>query len=390
MAEQSNPGLKAIMTGVVLSVAAASLGGYTMYSGKVAPVDTGVKSSSETSALTGEAQKVKEMVKRDLSVVDTAPAGASINGQPRLAPLFFAPELWQVTLHDKKEVAVVDIYDPASPSIHGDIPNSWFIANNLADALGRSNGRTLDSDNDGFTNEEEFAAKTCPSAANSYPDLVQVSGGTPKLEVVDIEDARALITTDNMFADVSQKPSAVNIRIYNKRADYTPSHRVTVKPGESFDLSAGGKKSRFTVVRFDVREFPDYGGSMSKENVVVIRDNVTASPDKEFVLRAGKTPDGHKDLGGPAEKGHMITDTTITLRVTAGSAHGKPEGKFDVQMNASFDIPGGRADGSELRATLESRDASGAVNIRLEGAESPVNVPTASGKGASSKKNRKK
>ena len=86
----------------------------------------------------------------------------------------------------------------------------------------------------------------------------------------------------------------------------------------------------------------------------------------------------------------MITDTTITMRVTAGSAHGKPEGKFGVQMNASFAIPGGKADGSELRATLESKDASGAVNIRLDGAESPVNVPKASGKGASSKKNRKK
>jgi hypothetical protein len=390
MAEQSNPGLKAIMTGVVLSVAAASLGGYTMYSGKVEPVDTSIKSSSTDGSLTAEAQKVKDMVKRDLSIVDVAPAGATINGHPRLAPLFFAPELWQVTLHDKKEVTVVDIYDPASPSIHGDIPNSWFIANNLADALGRANGRTADSDNDGFSNEEEYVAKTCPSAANSYPDLVQTSGGTPKLEVLAIDDVRALVTTDNMFADASQKPTSVNIRVYNKRADYTPSHKVTVKPGESFDLSASEKKGRFTVVRFDVREFPDYGGTMTKENVLVIRDNVTASDEKEFVIRAGKTPEGHNDLGKPAEKGRMITDTTVTMRVTAGSSFGKPEGEFSVQMHAPFIIPGGKADGSELRATLETRDASGSVNIRLEGAESPVNVPKASGKGSSSKKNRKK
>lgn len=386
MAEQSNPGLKALVTGAVLGVASAALGGYTMFGSSVIEAETNVHSTKGGQSLTAEAEQVKENIKRDRTVADTAPEGAMVNGAPRLAPLFFSTELWQITLDDQKKNTVVDIYDPAAPSIHGDIPNTWFIANNIADALGRSDGKVLDSDEDGFTNEEEYMAQTCPSAANSYPDLLQASGSTPKLEVVKVDVARAIITTDNMFADASQKPSSVNIRIFDKQTSMTPIHKTTLKPGQSFDLTKEGKSGRFTVVRFDTKEFADFGGNMVKENVVVIRDNVTASENKEFVIRAGKTPAKHKDLDTPNEKGRRISDTTVTLRVTAGSLVGKREGTVDVQLFGSFLVPGGKADGSPLKATVESVDGNGSVNIKLEGAESPVNVPKATGKASSPKK----
>ena len=380
MAEQSNPGLKALITGAVLGVASAALGGYTMFAEKTPEAETSISAGKGDTSLTAQADAVKQSLKRDRTVADVAPEGAVINGQPRLAPLFFSTELWQITLDDQKKNTVVDIYDPAAPGIHGDIPNTWFISNNISAALGRSDGRVLDSDEDGFTNEEEFAAKTCPSAANSYPDLVQASGSSPKLEVVKTSVARAIITTDNMFADASQKPKTVSIRIFEKQADITPVHKVTVKPGESFGLDNNDKSGRFTVVRFDTKEFPDFGGAMVKENVLVVRDNETASDVKEFTIRAGKTPAGHKDLNSANENGRRISDTTVTLRVTAGSAVGKPEGTFRTQLYGTFTIPGGKADGSELRAKLESVDDSGSANILIEGAESPVNVPKASGK----------
>ena len=378
MAEQSNPGGKALAIGAILGLAAAGLAGYS-YMDKVVEPETNISASKSGESLTAEADLVKESLKRDRTVVDVAPEGAKVNGQPRIAPLFFSTELWQITLDSEKKNTVVDIYDPAAPSIHGDIPNTWFIANNIADALGRSDGRVLDSDNDGFTNEEEFNAKTCPSASTSYPDLVQASGATPKLEVVKTNVARATIVVDNMFGMATTTPQSVNIRIFDKHTDMTPVWKGDVKPGGSFDLP-GEKLGRFTVVRFDKAEFPSFSG-MSKENVVIVRDNVTASPNKEFRIRAGsKTAAGSKDYGTPNEKGYRLSDTSVILRVTAGSAVGKPEGEIRTQPYASFVIPGGKADGSELKATLESIDASGSVNIRLDGAESPVNVPKASGK----------
>ena len=386
MAEQSNPGLKALVTGVVLGVASAAFGGYTMFADKTPAAETSISGGKSGESLTAAADAVKQSLKRDRTVSDVAPEGATVNGQPRLAPLFFSTELWQITLDDQKKNTVVDIYDPASPSIHGEIPNTWFISNNISDALGRSDGKVLDSDDDGFTNEEEFVANTCPSAANSYPDLVQPSGSNPKLEVVKVSVARAIITTDSMFADASQKPKEVSIRIFANQSDVNPQFKTVVKPGGSFGLDKDDKSGRFTVVRFDTKEFPDFGGAMVKENVIVVRDNETASAEKEFTIRAGKTPAKHKDLNTPNEKGRRISDTTVTLRVTAGSAVGKPEGTFRTQLYGGFVIPGGKADGGELKAPLESVDAAGSANIRLEGAESPVNVPKASGKSNSPKK----
>ncbi len=376
MAEQSNPGVKALVTGAILGLAAAGLAVYT-YMDKVVEPETNISASKGGDSLTAEADRVKESLKRDRTVADVAPEGAKVNGQPRLAPLFFSTELWQITLDAEKKNTVVDIYDPAAPSIHGDIPNTWFISNNIADALGRSDGKVLDNDEDGFTNEEEYIAKTCPSAANSYPDLVQASGSSPKLEVVKTQVTRATLTVDNAFGMSATTPESANIRIFDKQTDVMHrAKRDNLKPGSTFDLD-DQKLGRFTVVRFDKAEFSSFSG-MVKENVVVIRDNLTASEKKEFVIRAGsKSAQGSKDYGTPNEKGLRISDTTVTLRVTAGSKKGET---VSVQPNASFIIPGGKADGSELKAVLESIDASGEVNIKLEGAESPVKVRKASGK----------
>jgi hypothetical protein len=69
------------------------------------------------------------------------------------------------------------------------------------------------------------------------------------------------------------------------------------------------------------------------------------------------------------------------MRVTAGAFVGKPQGVIKTQPHASFTIPGGKADGSELKATLESiNETDGSVSIKLEGAEVPVAVRKASSK----------
>ena len=380
MAEQSNPGVKALMVGAVLGLAAAGLSVYTYMDSAEAP-ETNISASKGGASLTAAADTVMESLKRDRTVADAAPEGAKVNGQPRLAPLFFSTELWQVTLDDQKKNTVIDIYDPAAPSIHGNIPNTWFITNNIADALGRSDGRVLDSDEDGFTNEEEYIAQTCPSAANSYPDLVQASAENPKMELMKVNVARATLVVDGMFGLAAQTPDKATIRIYSKHTDTTPAATIKdLKPGDSFDLP-GEKTKRFTIVRFDKVEFSSFGG-MSKENVVVVRDNVTTSANKEFSIRAGsKTDASSKDFNTPNEKGRRISDTTVTMRVTAGPFAGKNEGVIKAQPNSSFVIPGGKADGSELKATLVSvNDKDGSVSIQLEGAEMPVAVRKAGAK----------
>lgn len=386
MADQSNSGRNALIIGAVFGLAAAGLGGYTMSSGKISAPATEIASGKNDNSLAAQAQAVKDSLKADRTIKDTAPQGANINGEPRLAPLFFSTELWQITLDNEKKNTIIDIYDPAAKSLHGEVPNTWFIANGIADALGRSDGLDIDSDNDGFSNKEEFDAQTKPNDAASYPNLVRV-GLPPKLEVVEVKTANAIITVDSMFADASQKPTEVKIRIFKKLEDQMPDNQVPVKPGESFDLKTDEKIGRFTVVGFEKKQFPDFSGTMADENVVRIRDNVTASAkDKEFIIRAGKPTLSSKDKGTPNEKGRRISDQTITLRVTSGSAAGKPEGTVNVQLNGSFDIPGGSCSGKKVAATVESIDAAGSVNIRVDGLESPVSVPKAARKPSSNKK----
>ena len=372
MADNSNPGKQALIIGAVLGIAAAAYGGYFMSTSEVNTPATVVTGSGKADGLTEQADALRESVKMERLVKDCAPEGALINGKPRLAPIFFSTELWQITLDSARKNTIIDIHDPKATNIHGDVPNSWFLSNGLADALGRSDGLSIDSDSDGFTNAEEFAAETRPMDAASYPNLVGKTG-VPKLEVVKVETARAFLMVENMFAS-DAKPETAGLRVYAKDSDTKPICKKTLKVGDSFGLTDKGPQTRFTVVAFEKKDFPDFTGAMSPENVVRIRDNETAAKDKEFVIRAGKST-SPKEKGTPNEKGRRISDTTATLRVTAGSALGKPEGTFKVALYDTFDVPGGISTGEKMSATLETIDASGSVNIRLDGAESPINVP---------------
>lgn len=375
MADQSNSGKNALIIGAVLGLAAAGLGAYTMMTSKVIVPDTNVSGGKSDSSLTAQAEQVKANLKSDRTVTDAAPEGAVINGKPRMAPLFFSTELWQVSSDAQQKNTIIDIYDPAAPSVHADVPNSWFITNGIADALGRADGLDMDNDNDGFSNREEFLAHTSPADAASYPALVRVNEA-PKLEVAGVSEVSAVLSVAGSL-QYDAAPTAAEIRVFKTESDFQPSYKITVKPGESFGFKDGDK--RFTLVKFDKVTRTDFGGNKTDMNVIVVRDNETANPDnKEFVVIPG-TPRIAKAAKPEDVRGRQIKDKTITLRVTAGSAAGKT---IKCQEKGSFVIPGGYSDGKPMNAKLESLDKSGSVNIAIEGMESPVNVPKAGQKPA--------
>lgn len=373
MADQSNAGKHILITGVALGVVAIGLGIYSMVSLKPEQPLTDVSAkSAKADALAAEAVAVKEALLGNHDVVDIAPQGAEINGKPRFTPIFFAPELWQVAYDDKKKNVIMDVYDPTAPCIHKDVPNAWFIKNGIAEALGRSDGLEMDSDNDGFSNYEEYLARTNPADASSLPPLVQANK-TPKLEVVKVEKASAVITVDSSLAVEATPPADAGIKIFARVGDTQPIHKATVKPGDPFGLAPGDKSERFTVIGFVKADFANSAGDMESEMCMKVRDNATVAGEKEFVIRPGRPRAGGKDQGTPNAKGRVINDTTVTLRVTAGPAAGKPEGTFKVPEKGSFTVPGSKG----ITCKLESVDAAGTVNVLPKGAESPVNVPKA-------------
>lgn len=371
MAEQTNFGKSALITGIVLGVAAGAFGVYTMTSSKVDRPQTRLNAGADdkAAALAQVADDVVAARKVDYSIKDVAPEGAVVNGKPRFTPIFFSPELWQVWLSAEQKNTVIDIYDPTAQSIHGDVPNHWFISHGIADALGRSDGLTLDSDGDGFTNREEFDAETNPGDASSLPALIQV-GKTPKLEAVSVSEASAVIAVDSTLA-YEANPTTMGVKIFAREGDVRPIARFPeLKVNDSFGLGGKDDATRFTVLRFERMDFTDASGNKETETVVVVRDNVTAGDDKEFFIRAGSpTRPNAKDYRTSNAKGRAIHDTTVTLRVTAGPEAGKT---FPVQLNGSFVVPG-----TDITCVLQSVDKAGSVNVLPQGAESPINVPKA-------------
>ena len=376
MAEQSNPGNKILAAGIILGLAMGGWGIYLAGANAVSAPDTSVDTGKVNHSLSDAAKKMKADIQQDRKVADTAPEGATINGEPRLAPLFFSTELWQFAADDKKMNLVVDIYDPKSTSIHGDVPNTWFVTSGIADALGRADGLDIDSDNDGFTNGEEYKGQTKPADPASYP-AVLAPGCKPKLELTKLTTARATITTDNMNSDPAMNPTEANIRILGPDGK-TVVHKATVKIGESFGLSPKDGK-RFKLLGYEKKTFPGFADDTVEENVISVQDTETAGPEKQFTVRAGNP---NPSLKGDAVKGHLVSDTTATLRITAGSALGKPQAVVKAQLNADFTIPGGAGDGKDLKANFTSTDPTGGVNITPAGAQAPICVPKVKSKHA--------
>lgn len=77
---------------------------------------------------------------------------------------------------DAPDVAI-DLY--TAPEVHSGIPNKWWIEYRIEPDFADSPQR--DPDGDGYSNSEEFLAKTSPIDGNAHPSLID------KLKFVDVE-----------------------------------------------------------------------------------------------------------------------------------------------------------------------------------------------------------
>lgn len=115
------------------------------------------------------------------------PEDASVKGGDRVSMAissFERPRLWTNAEDDGRPVDLftgvslfVNKNDPKNPvdlfksaDVHRPIPNLWWIENRIDPGFGDSPQR--DEDGDGFSNLEEFKAKTDPNDNTSYPSLV--------------------------------------------------------------------------------------------------------------------------------------------------------------------------------------------------------------------------
>lgn len=360
MADSSTTGRNFIIAGVVLGLGAAAAGYFATSSYEKQAIDTTVRAAGK---ITAEAQKVQaayEEAARDVVVTDIAPEGAWIardkapEGKlPRYTPVFFAPNLWLVSEGESK-VSMRDLLameDPEKPNtagrVHPGVPNEWFFRYGLDGVIGTQDAMEQDSDGDGYTNAEEFAAQTNPSDAANHPPFIV--GDEAKMVCVKRHTDSHSIELSSMsdFSDAAAPAIVINIYKGAAKGSVTvasltrTSQVKNLKKDDTFGLSdaADGSlaKNRFKIVSIKT-------GSADGDSIEVEDTRSRTDAGRFFTLAKG------------AKNAHPITDVEVTLRMTAGSAKGK-EIDHPVQVGETFSVPG--FTGTECTLVSAGRDEIG-------------------------------
>lgn len=317
-----------------------------------AQVGTGKKITAEI-GLAKNGKKVDQLASHALK--DASPAKRiktqhqASEKQLRVSPLFETPELWQVALKAEKRNVVADIYAEGAPQIHDGISNSWFKKYQLDEAMCLSNGATMDSDGDGFSNQEEERNGTSPVDKASAPTLH--GSNYVKLATVGSKESSAFVQLDSNEIEYVDTAEFVTIKVFAKKNDAQPIKALTkeVKVGECFGVSEA-EPNRYKLV--SIKTGSD-GGITTLDTV-----NPKKGEEEGFFIGHGK------------KNRKKISDTKVTLQTTAGSKKGE---NFEVLLGATFSLPGEE----KTKCTLVNTNDDGSTQIKIEGVESEVTAPKA-------------
>ncbi|NJM36449.1 MAG: hypothetical protein HC845_00415 [Akkermansiaceae bacterium] len=206
--------------------------------------------------------------------------------------------------------------DPITgPMIHDPIPNTWWLENRLDP--GFADSPTRDPDKDGFSNMEEFKAKSNPNDPQSIPSLIA------KLKYIKDESLAWVI--------VPGYPSeqGCDFRYENSKSQKIKTDIAKqVMPGENiFDLPP--VKDRFKFLRTEVRKIMNERLKYESDvTFAVIEDQ---RPNKKGTLYEFQAP-----LSDQLFKENLKFDRTAIFSLEALGMSGK---EFKVEEKTSFALP---------------------------------------------------
>lgn len=252
--------------------------------------------------------------------------------------------------------------DPTKPvdliegdPVHPPIPNQWWIDNRIDPGFGNSPLR--DEDEDGFSNSEEFIAKTDPKDARDYPGLIT------KLSYVG-EESVGWVLRPGFEAD------GAFTFTYNdsKRGANKVGANAPIAPGGLF-FAEGAAKGRFKLLGSEVR----------KE----VNEAIKAPVDVTYVKIEDQRPNKKGDIYEiPAMfrtgNARMFTryDRTAVLTLDALGMAGK---EFRVEEKTAFSLPPGSdaknftiSEITPEQITIEMTDKNGKKTFHIaKGAKGP-------------------
>lgn len=214
--------------------------------------------------------------------------------------------------------------DPQNPvdlekgePVHPPIPNSWWIENRIDPGFGDSPQR--DADEDGFSNIQEFNAKTDPNNASKYPAIIT------KLTYVGDESVQWLLRPGFPAGE-----GAFTFTYAEGRQNNRVSAANPVPPGGLFFENDPGK-GRFKLLGSETRK--------------VMNEAIQAEVEVTFVQVEDQKPNKKGTVYEiPAsfpmreQAKHIRSDRTAVFTLEALGLNGQ---EFKIEENTAFSLPPG-------------------------------------------------
>ena len=216
--------------------------------------------------------------------------------------------------------------------VHPPIPNQWWIDNRIDPGYGDSPQR--DADDDGFSNMDEFTAKTDPNDARDYPGLIS------KLTYVGDESVEWVLRPGFPSGEAFTFKYSNSLRQSNRAGAANP-----VPVGEVF-FKEGAAQGRFKLL----------GSEKRTERNEAIRADVEVTYVKvedQKPNKIGKVYEIPAQFREADARKFSHFDRTAILSLDALGMAGK---EFKVEENTAFPLPPG-AESSNYKLTEVTPDS---------------------------------
>ncbi len=297
---------KAALGGSVALALGLAFMGYSKFSNVEQDFGAGLKGKGNNNAAVRDA----DLIPKTLASLKLDRTWSQALDGDRPVDLFTGIPLFVSSLAPEKPI---DLLKDAP--VHPPIPNVWWIENRLDP--GFADSPSLDPDQDGFSNLEEFTAKTDPNSAKSLPSLIA------KLMYVKDESLTWVLRpgygSDGSFPFNYQD---------NKGGVNKTGAADMVAPDGLF-FAKPPMKDRFKLLGSEVRKELNKKINISMDVTIVrIEDQ---RPNKKGVIYEIPSP-----LSEERRNEHLKYDRTAVFSLEALGLNGK---EFKVEENTQFALP---------------------------------------------------
>lgn len=207
----------------------------------------------------------------------------------------------------------VDLHKGAN--VHKGIPNDWWLKNRIDP--GYSDSPLRDPDEDGFSNKEEYVAKTNPNDFGSYPEPMG------KLSVEEVVSTQYLLKPSGFGGD------KYKFKLMNSRE--IPRNKMGADPivkGTVIPFTGELMKDRLKFVGVEEREQVKHGIKQMLKIWLIEDMKPNKAGTKYYFNRQGRRVSEGVPIG--------IVDSTVELTLNALKQDGK---SFKVEENMKFSLP---------------------------------------------------